>query len=172
MFIRISRFKISNHFFGMGKRETFEILRLSVRDRLPTMSRVPASVVAPEPFNDPAADVMVRASDNVDFRLHKGILIASSETFRNMFSATEASPSYEIESVSIDEDSQCIELLETSDILVILFRLVYPLASPTLEVVHKVLKAAIKYGMPTAQSLMYRFLSEYAKHTPLRLLAS
>ena len=45
---------------------------------------------APAPFNKPNADMVLRSSDNVDFRLPKQILALTSDFFELMFSVPQA----------------------------------------------------------------------------------
>ncbi|KAJ7759156.1 hypothetical protein B0H16DRAFT_630752 [Mycena metata] len=40
---------------------------------------------APPPFNDPSADIIIRSSENVDFRIHKILLALASPFFKEMF---------------------------------------------------------------------------------------
>ena len=44
------------------------------------------NVTLEHPFNKPTADVILRSSDDVDFRVHKVILAEASPVFEGMFS--------------------------------------------------------------------------------------
>lgn len=77
-----------------------------------------APPVAEEPFDDPAADLIVRTLDNVDFRLFKSILVIASPVFRDMCSQHSQKPAGATQSPSdgstlvyISEDSQTFDCL-------------------------------------------------------------
>lgn len=125
----------------------------------------------PDPFNEPSADIVFRSSDNVDFRVHRGILIASSELFKSMLTL----PQPQLQQTELP-GIEPIYATETSRVLTFLFRSVYPLVdrvSSDMELVDicAVLEAAIKYDIATSHEVMCRVLCETAKLYPMRVYA-
>lgn len=96
------------------------------------------------PFDKATADVVIRSSDNIHFRVHTLILSMVSDFFSAMFTLPQ-SDQFEtwkgLPVVTVEEDSRAIELLLLT---------LYPACSPSLNKladVHAVLKAAMKYQM-------------------------
>lgn len=126
---------------------------------------------APSPFDKPSADVVLRSSDNVDFRVRSAILIEVSPFFADMFSLPQA-PS----KTKSPSRSEPIPMTENSRVLNILLRLCYPLVDRvpddlTLEDTRAVLEAAMKYDIDMAIQLMRHSLLTFAKEQPLRVYA-
>lgn len=124
-----------------------------------------------EPFNKASADIILRSSDNVDFRVYRGILVASSSFFETMFALPQPP-----KDSSHDNLSPIIPVSEDSRILDNLLRLIYPLVDRvsedlTLEDACSVLEAAMKYDIPTAVELMRQFLLDFAEKEPLQVYA-
>lgn len=131
------------------------------------------SRVAQSPFDDEElADVIISASDNVDFYLPSVILKLASPFFNGMFSLpqpqTRAGNVYsrqlrELERIPITEDSHTFDAL---------MRLNYPIQPTTLQDVFevgRVLEAAIKYDMAEATRLMNTALQEFLDAQPLQV---
>ncbi|KAI5988235.1 hypothetical protein F5J12DRAFT_786925 [Pisolithus orientalis] len=66
------------------------------------------------PFDDPNAEVILRSSDNVHFRVFKGSLALASPVFKDMFTLGAS-------------------VHETGTVLDMLLRLIYPLTTPELD---------------------------------------
>ncbi|EIW77376.1 hypothetical protein CONPUDRAFT_129640 [Coniophora puteana RWD-64-598 SS2] len=93
------------------------------------------------PFTDSRADVIIRSSDNVDYRVHKYMLSFSSTCFSDMFQLPQAQGQNDLPVVPVTEDSAVLEKL-------LLF--CYPCDRPQLETLDetiKFLEAGRKYGM-------------------------
>ncbi len=90
-------------------------------------------------FKDVDADIIIRSSDGVDFRLHKLILAKASPVFEGMFSLPQPSP--ELQTVPIAEDATTLEIL---------WDLCYPHGHSTIKVLPQLLaclEAVKKYQM-------------------------
>jgi hypothetical protein len=74
-----------------------------------------------EPFGVPDANLIIRSSDHVDFRIHKPVLAVSSPLFRDLLSLPE---SYDGENV---DGFPMIQFSEDSELLNNLFSMLYPL---------------------------------------------
>ena len=106
-------------------------------------------VFASSPFGNPDADVILRTSDVVAFRVFKIVLALASPFFKDMFSLPQHMALEDrggIPIVSIPEDSGTIDLL---------LRFCYPVTSPRLaekevSVIGNVLAAALKYDVRVA----------------------
>jgi len=73
------------------------------------------SITSPlELFDVPNADLIIRSSDSVDFRVHKPVLAMGSPIFRDMFSLPQPSDSEFVDGlpvVRLDEDSGLLNSL-------------------------------------------------------------
>ncbi|KAF8262692.1 hypothetical protein EI94DRAFT_1743016, partial [Lactarius quietus] len=95
------------------------------------------------------ADVIVRSSDHVDFRVHKSILACSSPVFNDMFSLPQPSDDEAVDGLQI------VELTEDSELVRALITALYPIPSelPTShDRILALLSAAQKYDMGPVQS--------------------
>ncbi|PCH36287.1 hypothetical protein WOLCODRAFT_140317 [Wolfiporia cocos MD-104 SS10] len=107
---------------------------------------------ASAPFNKSTADVVLRSSDSVDFRVHKTILAEASPVFESMFGLPQPS-SGEAKSSCLDElkdDLPVIEVEESSLTLDTVLRFCYPLPQPTIgdvDLLQSLLRAVLKYDM-------------------------
>jgi len=104
---------------------------------------------AKPPFNNTKADIVLRSSDNVYFRVFQCMLAFASPFFESLFDLPQ--PSRHADDETFD-GLDVIQVSENSRTLDILLRFCYPAAikDPTLEDVkdlEQVLEAAIKYGM-------------------------
>ncbi|EIW77363.1 hypothetical protein CONPUDRAFT_62624 [Coniophora puteana RWD-64-598 SS2] len=93
------------------------------------------------PFSDSRVDVIIRSSDNADYRVHKYMLSFSSTCFSDMFQLPQAQGQNDLPVVPVTEDSAVLEKL-------LLF--CYPCDRPQLETLDetiKFLEAGRKYGM-------------------------
>jgi hypothetical protein len=124
--------------------------------------------VAAYPFDMSAADVTIRTSDNVDFRLFKTVLILASSFFSDMFSLTQP-PNH-----AIDETVDPIFVSESSETFDCLMRFCYPIDDPvlsSLSLTEKVLEAAMKYEMAEAIKLSKTILRGFVSSNPLDVYA-
>ncbi|EGN96989.1 hypothetical protein SERLA73DRAFT_140858 [Serpula lacrymans var. lacrymans S7.3] len=117
----------------------------------PSSFDVPPSVHAPSPFDHPKADIILRSSDNVDFRVFKLFLSLASPFFEAMFELPQPSP--ESSGDEVKDGLAVISVTEDSSTLNTFLRFCYPSTlaeDPNLEEltdVVKVLDAARKYSL-------------------------
>ncbi|OSX60929.1 hypothetical protein POSPLADRAFT_1146985, partial [Postia placenta MAD-698-R-SB12] len=124
--------------------------------------------VANAPFNERDADLILRSSDYVDFRVHRVILRIASQFFRTMFTLPQEPASRE------DIQIEIVDVAEDSDALNCVLRMCYPVVDrpiPTLEIGRSSLRAALKYEMDLAINLCKTGLRGFAASQPLRLYA-
>ncbi|EIW58593.1 uncharacterized protein TRAVEDRAFT_84257, partial [Trametes versicolor FP-101664 SS1] len=97
------------------------------------------------PFDRDDADLILRSSDNVDFHVHRIILTLASSVFAGMFTIPQPpDANSERPIVDVSEDSKTINAL---------LRICYPEPDPelpSLDLIHRVLGAALKYEMGAA----------------------
>lgn len=131
---------------------------------------------APPPFNNPAADTILRSSDGVDFCVYSVILTEASPFFKGMFSLPQPSGGAEAETGNNfkDDGRPVVDTAEDSKVLNSLLRLCYPITEPVLEDLHDVelvLEAANKYEMEQATARLTRILRTFVDSNPLRVWA-
>lgn len=122
------------------------------------------------PFDRASGDIIIRTSDDVDFRVHKDILSIASPWFESTLSLDKPPPSDATTSntapIAISEDSPTFDAL---------LRLVYPVADPpltaNLTLVEDILQAAIKYEMEEAITLCLTALRTYLYAQPLAVFS-
>ena len=122
---------------------------------------------AAHPFDDPAADIILRTSDGIDFYTHSPILSYASPVFSSMLSLPQPDKEHRAEKPVIDvsEDSQTIDRI---------LRLCYPIVKPhlsELEEIVPVLKAALKYEMEWPVLLLSKDLLSTVPSNPLKVWA-
>lgn len=108
----------------------------------------PKGSVFQHAFSSPTADVILRSSDNVDFRVHKLILSEASFVFEDMFSLPPPTPTSTPSSAR--DDLPNVRMAESAETLNTLLGVLYPGKGPPLvdiSVIGQVLAAADKYGM-------------------------
>lgn len=94
------------------------------------------------------ADLIIRSSDFVEFRVHKSILACSSQVFKDMFSLPQPSSEIvnELPVLHMSEDAELVRALIT---------MLYPIPSEipvSYDRVLSLLAASHKYDMPADQS--------------------
>ncbi|KAM6493131.1 hypothetical protein JOM56_011265 [Amanita muscaria] len=123
--------------------------------------------VAPPPFDDRSADLILRCSDNVDFHVHRSILQLSSPVFASMF--------------SLPQPAQAVDnVIEVSDDSKMFYRLLSwmdprgHLYLSDLEDAAAVLMLAEKYDLQTVNTRLLAFVyagREGLKRNPNELFA-
>ncbi|KAI6112981.1 hypothetical protein F5141DRAFT_1110814 [Pisolithus sp. B1] len=124
---------------------------------------MPAQIYASMPFNHAKADVILRSSDNVDFRVFRLFLSLSSSFFETLFDLPQ--PSEEnLTDTEMKDGLPVIPISEDSRTLDTLLRFCYPCSltkTPSLnhfaEVI-KVLEAAQKYSLDEVESTIRKAL--------------
>ena len=79
-------------------------------------------------FDEADADVILRSSDHVDFRVHKVILSLASPVFKDMFNMSQ--PPHLTDTDEPHDDLQVIAVEEDADTLDFVLRNIYPVPSP------------------------------------------
>ncbi|KDQ61461.1 hypothetical protein JAAARDRAFT_171671 [Jaapia argillacea MUCL 33604] len=121
-------------------------------------------------FNYPTADVIIRSSDNVHFRVHKIILSLASPVFADMFDLGKDCDQ-QVDGLPI---IPMLEDFETAKVIEALFRLSYPIADPPLDTVadwYPVLRGAKKYMMEEAVKSLQSKLTGLSIKEPVRAFA-
>ncbi|KAA1470203.1 hypothetical protein DENSPDRAFT_835936 [Dentipellis sp. KUC8613] len=87
------------------------------------------------PFDDGDADIIIRSSDGVDFRIYKNILTKASRGFADMFSArpVPANPPTDKTDPNYKDGLPIISLSENSRDLRLFFEWLYPMDNPDLS---------------------------------------
>ena len=129
---------------------------------------------APPPFNKRTADIILRSSDHVDFRVRQSILAEASPIFESMFSLPQLPENRkrkERDEAEYRDGVQVIGLAEGSRVLDALLRFCYPVEDPllpTLKVTCEVLEAARKYDMAYVVAQVKKQFLTRAAQQPLQ----
>ncbi|KAH8984200.1 hypothetical protein EDB86DRAFT_162988 [Lactarius hatsudake] len=103
----------------------------------------------PECVSVSQADIIVRSSDHVDFRIHKLILATSSPVFKDMFSLSQPSNNEAVDELPV------IQLSEDAELVRALITALYPIPfeiPASYDNILALLATAQKYEMGTVQS--------------------
>ncbi|TFY53002.1 hypothetical protein EVJ58_g9692 [Rhodofomes roseus] len=123
------------------------------------------------PFNSPHADVILKSSDGVNFRVRKAILAETSSVFDGMFSLP-TEQSAEADGAGTPA-LQVVDMTEDSATLEGFLRLCYPAdvctREPTFEEVSMWLVASRKYQMDRMERHVVHTLREFIATSPLRV---
>ena len=83
-----------------------------------------ASATSPfEPFDVPDAKLIIRSSDNIDFRVHKSLLVMASPFFKDLLSLRQPSDGEIVDGLPV------VQLPEGSELLNSLFSILYPVTT-------------------------------------------
>ena len=139
------------------------------------MWHVPQPYARP-PFNNPAADLVIRSCDGVNFRVRSAIVAEASPIFSDMFELPQPQPPNHppIDSPDFLDGKPVVAVEEDSQTLDHLLRLCYPVPDPelvSLSDVRPVLAAALKYEMEEAVTLMKKSLLSFVDQQPLAVWA-
>ncbi|KZT68314.1 hypothetical protein DAEQUDRAFT_766485 [Daedalea quercina L-15889] len=125
---------------------------------------------APPPFNKRTADVILRSSDHVDFRVRQSILAEASPFFESMFSLPQLPDNRkrkERDETEYRDGIPVVDMSEGSRVLDSLLRFCYPVEDPllpSLKVTCEVLEAARKFDMAyVVAQVKKQFLSRAAQ---------
>jgi hypothetical protein len=116
--------------------------RLPDHDDVDSPLKTEAELPTSHPFTSPEADIVLRSSDGVEYRLFKRILSEGSPFFSTMFTLPEGAVK--------EIGPPFLDLSEESRILTPLFQLLYPMHNPpipSLDEVNELIGTAIKYDM-------------------------
>jgi len=129
------------------------------------------------PFDKDTADIILRSSDLVDFRVRKSILEEASDLFKDMFSLPQSkSCTGEDNGYNADlkDGIAIIAMAEDSRTLDSLLRICYPTPNPDLSdtgQLRSVLRAALKYTIDGAVEPIKVQIRAIAIEEPLRIYA-
>ncbi|TBU30617.1 hypothetical protein BD309DRAFT_1083200 [Dichomitus squalens] len=133
-----------------------------------------AGIIARAPFDNPAADTVIRSKDGVNFRVRSGIIAEASPIFSDMFGIPLPDPNQLANNSDYMDGKPVVAVEEDSATLDRLLRLCYPTTDPVLTQlgdVRLVLAAAMKYEMEEASALMKKALLSFVKSQPLSVWA-
>lgn len=130
------------------------------------------------PFNRTNADVILRTSDNVDFRFYKLLLSLASPFFANMFALPQPGPL----DGAADQTKYGLPVIPVTEKSIVLYKLlsfcspVYDTELPVLEnldMVMLVLDAADKYDMKGVGKFIVKMITapEFLEQEPMRVFA-
>ncbi|OCH93746.1 hypothetical protein OBBRIDRAFT_266819 [Obba rivulosa] len=128
---------------------------------------------ASPPFDDPDADVIIRTSDLIDFRVYKVILGMVSPVFKDMFPMPQ--PKNDNHPTCHKDGVPVVTVTETAETMDNVLRIIHPMQEPrhltTLEQVVPALEASDKYMMNQVQQALVKYLLSFAASAPLRVYA-
>jgi BTB/POZ domain len=119
------------------------------REHSSSEAQVKSSLSLPEPLNLPDANLVIRSSDLVNFRVHKSILAVVSPFFTDLLSLPQPSDAESIEGLPV------VQLAEDAEVLNSLVSMLYPVPPVipnSYEKVFHLLAACQKYDMVQVQS--------------------
>lgn len=129
-------------------------------------TEAPATKVASAPFDDQNADIVLRSSDKVDFRVYSLILSLASSFFKQAFTLPQPDPPR--------SDANLIDVAEDSIVLDKLLRCCYPGLEPVFKSAGElspVIDAMAKYAMDNLFDRAKRILSGFSDNDPVRVFA-
>ncbi|THH14762.1 hypothetical protein EW146_g5611 [Bondarzewia mesenterica] len=135
------------------------------------MAPKPARPASP-PFDEPGADIILRSSDDVVFRVYKNILSLASPFFKDLFSLPQPSPtaidnttSGEIPVIPVTEDAETLDFM---------LRSIYPVRSPKIKKLSDlrfVFEASRKYQIETFDGVAEESLMGAVEQDPVSVYA-
>ncbi|KAI9064032.1 hypothetical protein FKP32DRAFT_590281 [Trametes sanguinea] len=133
-----------------------------------TASKAPSP--GPSPFDQPSADIILRTSDLVDFRVHSPILIQASPFFATMLSLPQPRPQRsDVKSEGASSDATApqavpdsdsvpvVDVSEDSATLELILRILYPIPKPKMDrpdMLVSALRLARKYEMEWPKEIL------------------
>ncbi|KAF8258572.1 hypothetical protein EI94DRAFT_1754283 [Lactarius quietus] len=129
-----------------------------------------AKVAPPESLHTRGADIILRSSDLVDFRVHKSTLSISSPFFNDMFSLPQPPLGHD----EMANELPVVQLSECSEVLLSLVTMLYPIPVVIPDSYDKalaLLAASQKYDMSTVQSTIRSEMKSRNITTPTGVLA-
>lgn len=123
------------------------------------------------PFTKDSADIILRAADGIEYRVHKLVLSEASSVFADMLTlpqpgstVTPGSPASGHTDTETAPALPVVDLTEPSTTIEPLLRLCYPLADPTVELdaIRPIVHAARKYDMQWAVPRLGKLLTQHA----------
>ncbi|PIL24933.1 hypothetical protein GSI_12820 [Ganoderma sinense ZZ0214-1] len=136
-----------------------------------------APTFALPPFDNANVDTILRCRDGVHFRVRGAVLLEASPVFSDMLAAISSEGEEDDRGGYRSEHydgKPIITVVENSDVIDPLLRLIYPITDPVLkdlQDIRPVLAAAMKYQMEEATTLLKKALLSYVETQPLRVWA-
>jgi len=134
-----------------------------VQNQEDIQSKVNSTTSLPEPLDVSDANLIIRSSDLVNFRVHKAVLAMASPFFEDLLSLPQPSDSESVDGLPV------VQLTEDAELLHSLVSILYPVPSViphSYEKVLYLLAACQKYDMDEAQS----YIRTEANRWPRRFL--
>jgi len=122
-----------------------------VQEREDSQAQVNSTTSLPENLDVSDANVIIRSSDLVNFRVHKSVLVMASPFFRDLLSLPQPSDSESIDGVPVVQLPEDAELLNS---LVSMLYPVRPVVPHSYEKLLYLLAACQKYDMDQVQSFI------------------
>jgi len=122
-----------------------------VREREDPKTQIISAVSPLEPFDVSDTNLIIRSSDNIDYRVHKTVLALASPFFKNLLSLPWPSDSDIVDGLYV------VPLSENSELLNTLISMLYPVRTVipnSYEKVLYLLAASQKYEMASVQSFI------------------
>jgi hypothetical protein len=94
-----------------------------VREREDPQAQINSSTSPPKPFDVPEANLILRSSDVVDFRVHKPVLSMASPFFKDLLSLPQPPESESVDGLPV------VQLPEGSELLNCLVSMLYPVCT-------------------------------------------
>ena len=91
-----------------------------MREREDPQAQINSATSPLEPFDVPDANLIIRSSDLVDFRVHKSVLAMASPFFKDLLSLPQPSDSEIVDGLPV------VQLPESSELLNSLISILYP----------------------------------------------
>jgi BTB/POZ domain len=104
-----------------------------MREMVDTQAQISSTTHPPKSFDLSDANLIIRSSDHVDFRVHKSILAIVSPFFQQMLSLPQPSDSESVDGLPV------VQLSESSELLDSLISLLYPIHTVVPKTYKKVL---------------------------------
>ncbi|KZP05739.1 hypothetical protein FIBSPDRAFT_678458, partial [Athelia psychrophila] len=133
-----------------------------------------ATTAADAPFNDAEADIILRSSDNVEFRVLKFFLSRASSFFRSMFDLPQGDASSDQE---MRDAVPVVAMTESASIVNHLLRCCYPLTDvggvnfENVDDIHAVVQAARKYDVVGVDAIAQSAITAFTWSHPLDVYA-
>ncbi|KAI0269682.1 hypothetical protein BGY98DRAFT_285047, partial [Russula aff. rugulosa BPL654] len=132
-----------------GSFEKAESALFLVREREESQAQINPTTPQAETFDVPDANLIIRSSDLVNFRVHKPVLAMASPVFKDLLSLPQPPDGESVDGLPV------VQLSEDSDLLKTLVSMLYPLhpvIPKSYEKVLYLLAACQKYEMTAVQS--------------------
>jgi BTB/POZ domain len=104
-----------------------------VREQEDSEVQINTAISPLESFDVPDASLIIRSSDNVDFRVHKSILAMASPFFEDLLSLPQPPDGENVNGLSV------VQLPESSELLACLISILYPVHTAKPKSYHMVL---------------------------------